>query len=733
MNPVVPEDVIPPSPVLSVEEALKTFTLADGYVIEPVAAEPLVEKPVALSFDAEGNMWVVEMRGYMPDLDANDEDVPQGRISVLQDTDNDGKIDKRTVFWDKILLPRSVALVEGGALIADHSRLFFVPREGITRTGEPRVIDERYAPSGNVEHRPNGMMRHLNNWYYNSKSNVRYRWKKGELTRDKTQFRGQWGISMDDFGRIYHNNNSIALRGDRLLPDILDSNSSAKFKPDSSTPIGSNRVYPTRVTPGVNRAYISLANGYFKDTLDPKTYKLIDTTAACGPAIYRGDNFPKDIYGVAFNTESVAGLMKATRLHPNGNKLTGKHLFHDKEFLASTDERFRPVNLYTAPDGCLYLVDYYHGIIQHKTYMTSYLRAQYESRGLESPSYDLGRIYRIRHAATPRGPQPNLTQATAQELLKTLEHPNGWWRDTAQRLLIERAAPETIPILKEGLAKHANPLTRLHMLWTLAGIDELHADDLQPLLTTAPEGIRIHALAAALELNTSERTALADAAANLVEPNNATTPYALRLLSSLPASHHKLLAESLKKSDQALFATAAVTTGLLKSNTAQFEKTNTPVDHYLSNFRRNAKKVPADKRLTGEHLASFQRGKTLYHGEAACIGCHGADGLGLPNLGLPLDESEWVTGDAERLTKILLHGLNGPISVNGKDYNPLAAMPGLGANPGIDDRDLADIMTYLRAEWSNTAPLVLEKTVQTIRTQTQGRNGRVYTAKELGE
>lgn len=732
MDAVVPADIIPPAPVLTVEEALKTFTIADGYVIEPVAAEPLVEKPVALTFDANGNMWVVEMRGYMPDLDGNEEDKPQGRISVLQDTDNDGQVDQRTVFWDNILLPRSIALVDGGALIADHTRLFFVPRNGIERTGEPVVVDAEYAPSGNVEHRPNGMMRHLNNWHYNAKSDARYRWEDGEITKDSTQFRGQWGITMDDFGRIYHNNNSTMLRGDRLLPDVLDSFSVAKFKPDVSTPVSSNRVFPIRVTPGVNRAYISKANGYESDTLDPKTHKLINTTAAAGPAIYRGDNFPESHRGLAFTTESVVQLVKATRLSADGNHLTGEHLFSDREFLASTDERFRPVNAYTAPDGCLYIVDYYHGIIQHKTYMTSYLRAQYASRGLEGPSYELGRIYRIRHAATPRGPQPRLADATSEELLKTLAHPNGWWRDTAQRLLIERNEPETIAALKNGLAEHPDETARIHMLWTLEGLGQIHADKLSALLTEeTSSNLQIHALAVALALPIADRTQLAEAASQLVDENLATTPYALRLLSSLPAKYHDLLAGALQKADQAEFAVEAATTGLLKSNTAEFPKTQTKLDRYLADFRKNAKKIPAEKRLAGEHLASFKRGRELYLGKAACVGCHSPDGLGLPNLGPPLDESEWVTESSERLAKILLHGLAGPITVNGKKYEPLAAMPGLAMNPSITDEDIADIMTYIRAEWSNTAPLVLEETVSEIRADTKDRNGRVYTAKDF--
>ncbi|MBK1834535.1 DUF7133 domain-containing protein [Roseibacillus ishigakijimensis] len=732
MDPVVPEELIPPAPVLTLEQALKTFRVADGYVIEPVAAEPLVEKPVALTFDANGNIWVVEMRGYMPDLDGNDEDKPQGRIAVLQDTDDDGQVDKRTIFWDGIHLPRAVTLVKDGALVADNTSLYFVPREGIERTGEPRLIDDQYAPSGNVEHRPNGMMRHLNNWFYNAKSDKRYLWKDGQLTRDDTAFRGQWGITMDSFGRLYHNNNSTILFGDRLLPDTLDSFAAAKFKPNSAARLGSNRVFPIRVTPGVNRGYISRANGYDNDTLDPKTHKLINTTGAAGLAFYRGDNFPESHRDLAFTTESTVNLVKATRVTADGLTLKGEHLFKDQEFLASTDERFRPVNAHTAPDGTLYIVDFYHGIIQHKTYLTSYLRAQYESRGLQAPAYELGRIYRIRHAATPRGPQPKLATASRDELLKALAHPNGWWRDTAQRLLIERAEEGTAEALRNGLAKHDNELARLHILWTLQGLEALTAADLQPLLTKEDDAaLQCHALAAALTLPVAERAQLAEAAAPLAHEESVATPYALRLLSSLPASYFPEVASALKKTARSPFATDVVTTGLLKQNVTTFPETKTKVDGYLTAFAKNAQSIPPEQRLKGSHLESFQRGKALYLGAAACVGCHGTDGQGLPNLGPPLDESEWVEGSPERLAKILLHGLQGPITVNGKKYTPLAAMPGLAMNPTISHENIADIMTYLRAEWSNTAPLVLPATVEKVAQETASRNGRVYTAKEL--
>ena len=118
-------------------------------------------------------------------------------------------------------------------------------------------------------------------------------------------------------------------------------------------------------------------------------------------------------------------------------------------------------------------------------------------------------------------------------------------------------------------------------------------------------------------------------------------------------------------------------------------------------------------------------------GRAACIGCHGADGTGLPNLGPPLDESDWVNGDTSRLTKVLLHGLQGPITVSGKRYTPPAAMPGLSMNPTVSDKDIADILTFIRHAWSNRSGKVEQSFIQESREKTQSQGGVPYTEKQL--
>ena len=737
MNSVVPEDLIPPAPVLSVEEALKTFTLAEGFIIEPVAFEPLVEKPVALKFDGNGRIWIVEMLGYMNNLDGSDEDEPQGRIVVLEDTNNDGQADKRTIFLDNILLPRAIALVKDGILIGDEYHLSFCGRDGIKRTSDPVIVDKKFAPSGNVEHKPNTLLPHLNNWLYCAKSNQRYRWKDGKLLKDRTEFRGQWGLSMDNFGRIYSTSNSITLRGDRLLPETIESFNKAKLRSNTSVPLGSNQVYPIRVNPGLNRAYISITNGYSTNTLNPKTYKAITTTATAGVDFYRGDQFPDSWSNVAFSADSGCHLVKATRVNADGLKLTGKHVFPDSEFLASTDERFRPINVHTAPDGSLYLVDYYHGIIQHKIYMTSYLRAQYKSRGLHQNSNGLGRIYRIRHKDAPLGPQPKLLNASSEELVKTLAHPNGWWRDTAQRLLIERNDEKSAPLLSNLLFTSSDTVARIHALWTLSGMNKIDEEWLKrkkiPALLASNQKLNSHiaSCAASNKISAGKLQALTQ---GLLLANDKTLPYWARYVSSskeLRPADSKDLVKFLTKNKNNRLLIDSFATGLLSRGMTDFPKTKSKLDTYLRNAKRDKVVISPEERLNGEHLNSYRRGRGLYRKGAACINCHGEDGAGMPNLGPPLDESEWVTGDPKRLAKILLHGLKGPITVNGTKYAPLAAMPGLGMNPTMTDTDIADVMTYIRAEWSNKAEYVKVQTVTDVRAATKKRGGRVYTADEL--
>ncbi len=737
MDPVVPEDLIPPSPFLSADEALKSFQLAPGFVIEAVASEPMVEKPVCLDFDAAGRMWVCEMRGYMPDLDGKGETVPQGRIVILEDTDGDGKVDQRTVFLDDLLLPRAVSVFEDGVLLLDEKRLCWIGRKDDKAIGEPTVIPFNLIHTGNVEHKPNGLLRNLDNRIYIAKADQRLHRTDDGWQLEPTAFRGQWGIARDDFGKLYHNNNSTLLFADRLVPNLLQGNPGMRMKAQEAAQLGSNRVWPARVTPGANRAYMSVAHGFDSDVLDPQTFKLVNTTSAAGMTIYRGTNFPAKWKGTAFVTETVGNLVKAIHITEIDGRPDGSHPFGKSEFLASTDERFRPVNAANAPDGSLYIVDMHHGIIQHKTYLTPYLRQQTLARGLESPALEGGRIWRIRAVDRPLAKVPDLSSLDSPALVKSLASPNVWQREMAQRLLVERKNPATFPLLT-ALAADGETVPRIHAIWALEGAGALRAEHLTAAIHSTDPRFQASALWAATRLDSAELAKLAPTLIAVVPVSPEVTPYLARALGPLGTSAaFDRLATLIRNAEKAPFVREAAVSGLehheLEFRDSHMAEIDDPelVKWLAQGSLKNSTKVATDSVLKDGDLASFRRGKAMFHGEAACFGCHGADGAGMPNLGPPLDASGWVTGDPEILVKILLHGMTGPVEVDGQAYHPSAEMPGLGANPAINDRNIADIATYVRNEWANRAAPVAEAMVTRQRAATQHRAGRPMTADEL--
>ncbi len=735
MDPVVPEKEIPPSPVLSVEDALKSFKIAPGFVIEPVATEPLVEKPVCLDFDSAGRIWVCEMRGYMSDIDGKDESVPEGRISVLEDSDGDGKCDKKTVFLDKVLLPRAVTVFNDGILYLDEHKLMWAKRDGLKAVGEPEVIDGAFNGGGNVEHKPNGLMPNLDNYLYLAKSDKRMHRVNGKWVIESTANRGQWGIARDDWGRLYHNHNSAFMFGESLAPNLLTANPAVKLKYNDQTALGSNRTWPIRVTPAINRAYMSKANGYNEQTLDPKTHKLINCTAAAGLTVYRGTNFPKEWYGTGFATESCANLIKAIKIEEKDGKLSGSHPLGEKEFLASTDERFRPVNVYTAPDGSLYVVDMYHGIIQHKTYQTSYLRQQHLARGLDKPGFGHGRIYRVRSTSGKLEPKVDIAALQGLDLVKMLMHANAWQREAAQRVMVERKDPATIPLLAK-LAANGQPVARVHAIWTLEGMGALKSEHLVDALKDKDAKVQSSALWACTRLDAAELSKSEPVLIALKPAAGEDVPYLARVLGSVgTAKSLGALASLLKDQPKSRFIREAAISGL-HGHEADFKALAEPKDKdlvaWLEQGEKNATpKGPQGPSLKGEELASWTRGKALYAGEAICFSCHGPDGSGVQALGPPLDGSEWVTGKPEIMVKIMLHGMTGPVTVAGQTYTPTADMPALGMNPMFTDQKLADIATYVRNEWDNKAPAVSAKLVKEQREATKARSGRPWSAAEL--
>jgi mono/diheme cytochrome c family protein len=210
--------------------------------------------------------------------------------------------------------------------------------------------------------------------------------------------------------------------------------------------------------------------------------------------IYRGDRLPKELYGDAFITDSTTNLVHRYKIVDDGaGRLTAVDGYKKGEILASWDERFRPVNLLGGPDGTMYVVDMYRGVVQEAVYWTDYLRDYIKAGDLEQP-IGHGRIWRIVHDTTKRDRMPALSKATPAELVQALSHPNGWWRDTAQRLLVERYATKAVPLITKLLGQTTDWRVKLHALWTLDGLDALEAPIVQKALGDKSPDVRAAAI-----------------------------------------------------------------------------------------------------------------------------------------------------------------------------------------------------------------------------------------------
>ncbi len=462
-----------PSPARTPAEELATFQTEPGMQVQLVAAEPMVQEPVVITFDEDGRLWVVEMRGFMPNVEGTGEDKPVGRVSVLEDTNGDGQMDVSHVYLDSLVMPRALALVPGGALVVESGALWLTKdTNGDLKADSKILIDREYAGKALPEHAGNGLWRSMDNWYYNAKSRFRYRLvnEKPNRTggpaarwqRDSTEFRGQWGISHDDKGRLFYNYNWSQLHADLVPPNYLSRNKNHT----STTGIDhgltiDRRVYPIRPNPAVNR-------GYIPGTLD-KDGHLQEFTAACSPLSYRGTAFPSAYYGNVFVCEPAGNLIKRNIVEEKGLILSAHDPHPGTEFLASTDERFRPVHMATGPDGALYIADMYRGLIQHSAYVTPYLKEQTISRNLVAP-INRGRIWRVVPQNWKAAKPTKLSDASADDLVAQLSNPDGWHRDMAQRLLVERNDPRVRQSLTDLAVNGTSPLGRFHALWTLEGL-----------------------------------------------------------------------------------------------------------------------------------------------------------------------------------------------------------------------------------------------------------------------
>ncbi|MBX3254060.1 MAG: c-type cytochrome [Chitinophagaceae bacterium] len=728
------EEIVAQAPVLSPEASLQQMKTEDGFEVKLVCAEPLISSPVAMLFDEKARIWAVEMIGYMPDTTGAGEETANGKIVILEDKDGDGVYDTRKIFMDSLVLPRAICFVEGGLLVAEPPRLWYVQVDN-DKAGKKIMIDSAYAEGGNVEHQPNGLFRAMDNWIYSAKSAKRYRKAGDNWLIEKTHFRGQWGISQDDFGRLFYNNNSQNLIGDYFLPGLGRNNINQKKVAGYDVDIvKDNRVYPVRPTPGVNR-------GYMKDVLDDSS-RLLNFTAACGPVIYRGGLFGEAYYQNAFVAEPSANLIKRNILVQNGFVISGSQAYRGKEFLASYDERFRPVSLYNGPDGALYIADMYRGIIQHKTYLTPYLKNEINKRSLTLP-LNCGRIYKVvpvgKHAENVRLP------GDPQSLVALLQSPDGWVRDKAQQMLVDGKFGDAVPLLKENVQFSSSRNVILHSLWTLEGLNALNSNDILLLLRHKDAAIRAHGVAvlASLISKNNYREYVPLLQQMMQQHDSLVAPYIGFVVNKIApadkkAAHDLLLALAGTFPDNEWVADAIIS-NLENQEGTFYRQVATRIPDTSFAIHRRFRKVINDIKnnqiaANSKQLkAQFPGGVQLF--QTICQTCHGADGNGITSLAPPLNNSEWVTGNKNKLIAIVLYGLSGPVKVQNKLYKAPEIngdMPGIAANKEVTDEDIAQVLSYIRKSWNNNSGSVSKEEVSNIRQKFRGRQNS-FSMEELND
>ncbi len=423
--------VAPRSP----KEAVAAFVLADPALsIELVAAEPDVTSPVAIAWDEVGRLYVAEMLDYPVATTA-------GRIRRLEDRDGDGRYERSTVFADGLPFPNGVMPCFGGVLVTAAPNIWFLrDQDGDGRADERRVVLTGFG-EGNTQLRVNGLEWGLDNWIYaaNGRSDgeirapddppsqavsIRRRDVRFKLgTRPGPGMRvpieaiagfSQFGLAHDDWGNRFPSWNTIPIRHVVIEQQSLDRN---PYLAETSSvasildPADGGRIFA--ISPAqarFNRETVAFFN------------------ASCGPLFERGDGLPEAYRGNAWVCEPLTNLVHRRALEPAGVTFIARRVEQGREFLASSDPVFRPVNLANGPDGTLYVVDMYRELVEHPQFVPESARGTVDFRRW----HDRGRIWRVRPRSTikPARNRPSLSQADPAALVGLLGHPNGWWRMT---------------------------------------------------------------------------------------------------------------------------------------------------------------------------------------------------------------------------------------------------------------------------------------------------------------
>ncbi len=514
-EPVPDPKELPRIPATEPADALKTFKVKPGFHLELTASEPLVTDPISLSFDADGRLYVVEMRGYSERRDDS-----MGQIRLLEDTNFDGRMDKSTVFASGLNWPTAVFCYDGGVFVGVTPDLWYMKDTNGDGVADLKKIV--YTGFGTDRERLNvqamfnsfrwGLDNRIHGATASNGGTVRAPSDKGSKPvpvrgRDFSfdprtmEFRAedstaQHGMSFDDWGRKFVSSNSSHLQA--IMYD--------------SAYAGRNPHY-TMPSPRINAAADGAAAEVYRISPD-EPWRIVRTrwrvtgavrgavegggrvsgyfTAATGVTIYRGNAYGDDFLGNAFIGDAGSNLLHRKRIDYEGVVPVGRRPADEEkvEFVASTDNWFRPVQFANAPDGCLYIADMYRETIEHPWSIPESIKQHLDLNA----GNDRGRIWRIVPDNFEQPKAPKLKNASTQKLVATLAHPNGWHRDTAARLLFERQDKSAVKPLEKLANKSQSAVGRQHALYALAGLEALTPSILNSALSDANAHVRRHAL-----------------------------------------------------------------------------------------------------------------------------------------------------------------------------------------------------------------------------------------------
>lgn len=697
-------DLSPVSPVmpLSANQQKETFILRPGFKIEPILTEPQIKEPAAIRFDGNGRMYVLELRSYMQDIDATGELLPTSRISRWEDKDNDGIYETGIVFLDSLVFPRFVVPFGPNSILSMESNEDHVYKYTDTnndgKADKKELFTTGLGRSGNVEHQTSFLTWAMDNWMYSTYNAHRIRWTPDGVIKEPTgNPYGQWGVTQDNYGQVWFQDGAGGVPQNFQFP-ISYGNFQIKGQFQEGFRVPYSLVKLADFEPGMRE---TKPDG-----------SLNNVTGAAGNDVFRGDRLPKELVNQYFYGEPVGRIIRQVRSDKKDGLtyIQNEYIDSESEFIQSTDPLFRPVDIATAPDGTMYIVDMYRGIIQEGNWTQdgSYLRTkllQYQMDDI----IENGRIWRVTYEGMERSKEkPRMYEETSAQLVRHLSHPNGWWRDMAQQTVILNQDKSVAKELEKLVLESGNELARIQALWTMEGLGVLDIEIVRKLMKDANPQIRTHALRASETLYKYGQKSL-------------EADY-IRLTKD--ADH----SVSIQAIQSAYFLKIDGVQNLLKTTLTQNKSEGVQVVGTQLLEKMEASKLLASTQYSPIDRELFDKGKTIFDGY--CASCHGVKGLGTPTgpavgelLAPGFSGSPRIQGHPEYAVKTLLHGLTG--AIEGKEYEGI--MIAMDTN---EDEWIASVVSYIRNDFGNKGSFISPDYVAQVRQETENRKA-VYSYDEL--